>query len=287
MEASTSFTALDYIVIAILTLSTIFAFARGFIGSFLSLVGWAASIYLAYALYPQIKPYLDEKFSNHLLVLVSGHTVLLIGFLVLFGVFNMFATTAVTSMTKGIIDRSLGAAFGFVRGAMIVSFVYFIFITTLATFQGAESLDDQEKNAPNWVKKAKTYTMLKSGKEAVNNFIPDSFYKRMQEAYEDVSKKGLDERFVQNSIKKLSEKISKDKLNTINAGLEDDALTMSEEQLERKKLKEMYRAYMSEHQDSTAEIAFSDQEMARIKKIISTPEKAVKKNVDGDTGIVE
>jgi len=134
---------------------------------------------------------------------------------------------------KGLM-RSLGAAFGFIRGAMIISFVYFIFITTLATFQGQKASMIRRKNAPNWVKNAKTYTMLKSGKEAVNDFIPDSFYKRMQEAYEDVSKRGLDERFVQNSIKKLSEKISKDKLSTINAGLEDDALSMSEEQLERK-----------------------------------------------------
>ncbi|MFN8912473.1 MAG: CvpA family protein, partial [Alphaproteobacteria bacterium] len=154
----------DYIVIGVLALSTFLAFMRGFIGSLLSLVGWGLSIYLAYALFPYVQPYLEAKIKNPVIIIVVGHAALLIGLLVVFGIFNVIATTAVKGMTSGIIDRSLGAAFGVMRGGVIMSFLFFVVATSIGIFQGMDdSLSDE--SYPKWLSSSRSFIYMQDGSD--------------------------------------------------------------------------------------------------------------------------
>lgn len=266
---SSAFSTLDYIVLGVVIASTFFAFMRGFVGSFLSLTGWIISVYLSYLLYPQAQPFLEEKMKNPLLVLMMGHSVLLLGFLILFGIFNLIATTAVKGLTKGIIDRILGAGFGILRGAIIVSFVFLIATSSLAIFQGNKNGDDQSADdlSPQWLKDSQTYPMLKLGRDTLKDFIPNSFYERIQVVYDSVSKKSLDERFVETAIKKMSKNLSKEQKDKLDKATEEDILNMSIDDAENKKLGELLKLF--KEGDGSDKSSISKQDIHRIENLLS------------------
>jgi membrane protein required for colicin V production len=276
------FNTLDYVVFTIIIISTFFAIIRGFIGSFLSLAGWMASIYLAYYLFPQVKPLIEEKFhiTNQLVVLLGGHTVLLLAFLIIFGIFNVFAATAVSALTKGFFDRSLGAAFGIVRGALIVSFFFLITSTTLSVFHGKDDKNSKnDEQLPTWITKAQSYAYLKMGKAMLSEFIPDSFHSRIEETYADISKKSLDQRFLESSIDKLDKHLPNDVKQHLSTEKPDASLSMSQEDYELKHAQDLLDAYKVQGKEGV-----SADEIKRLEKIIDQyqskeghhPEEAVK-----------
>jgi membrane protein required for colicin V production len=232
---------LDYVVLGVVVISMFLAFIRGFVGSFLSLTGWILSIYLAYMIYPQVQPIFLEKVKNDLLVLIFGHSVLLLGFLIAFGLFNLAATVALKGLTKGIIDRMLGAGFGILRGGLIVSFVFFIATATIAVFQGNENDNDKslDDTAPDWLKTAQTYPMMKIGKNLLQDFIPTSFYERLHTISAKVSNKSLDERFLETALDKFSNNLTDEQKQQLHSETQDDILNMSVDEAEVKKLQKM------------------------------------------------
>ncbi len=270
---SSALNSIDYIVITVLFISTLFAFIRGFIGSFLSLTGWILSIYLAYLLFPQAEPFMKEKVSNPLLVLMFGHSALLLGFLILFGIFNAIATTAVKGLTKGIIDRILGAGFGIFRGAVIVTFVFSIAMSSLSILKGgnAEDISSAKDFTPETMKKAQVYPMLLQGQDMMKEFIPNTFYERIQVVFDSVSKKNLDERFVDSMMEKLSKDLSKDQLKDVDKSTEEDSLNMSIEEAEAKKLSELLKKYMEG--DDSSKTKITKQDIRRIENLISKNSK--------------
>ncbi len=274
---ATALNTLDYIVIGIVLVSTFFAFIRGFIGSFLSLTGWILSIYLSYLLFPQAQPFLEEKTKNPLLVLIFGHSILLLGFLIVFGIFNLVATTAVKGLTKGIIDRILGAGFGILRGSIIVSFFFLLYASSVAIFQGSNvdgEVKVDEDTTPKWLKSAQTYPMLKQGQNMLKEVIPNSFYERLQVVYDTVSKKTMDERFVENTMKKLSRTLSKDQKEQLEKEKNEDILTMSGEEVENKKLSELLKIY--NESDAKDKPQMSKQEMHRLENLLAKSMESVK-----------
>jgi membrane protein required for colicin V production len=265
------FTYLDYAVIAVLMLSTLFAFVRGFIGSFLSLAGWIIAIYLSYTLFPTIKPFLEEKMKSPVVILIAGHTVLLIGLLVIFGVLNVLATSAVKGMTAGIIDRSLGAAFGAIRGGIIVSFVFLIISTGIGIFNGVDNNVIPEEDAmPKWLSSSRSFPFMREGSQVLAGFIPDSFYERFQTVYDDISRKSMDERFVENSLQKLRKSLSPQEVKLIDSKLEESSLTQSSEEAKYSKLKELINVYESSkvEKDISGKRLLSGDELSRLRKII-------------------
>jgi membrane protein required for colicin V production len=273
-------TFLDYGVITIMVLSTLFAFIRGFIGSFLSLAGWALSIYLAYTMFPVIKPFLDEKIKSPIVVIVAGHTALLIGFLIAFGIINLICTSAVKGLTSGIIDRTLGGAFGAARGAIIVSFLFFVVATAVTIFNGDQQDNKGMKDdaMPKWLSSSKTYPFMKEGSEVLASVIPDSFYTRFQEMYDDISKKSMDERFVDTSIQKIRKTLNPKDIQDVDQQTDEAALTQSSEEAKYTKMKKILDTYEAKKDTmgKDGKTAVSDQEMDRLRKIIKSKETEIK-----------
>lgn len=290
MEAS-HFMTVDYVVLGIIGLSTLFAFIRGFIGSLFSLTGWILSIYLAYHFYPDIKPYLEPKIKNQIALLLAGHSLLLMGFLIFFGVFNLLATKAVKGMTSGIIDRILGAGFGVLRGAIIVSFFFFIVMSTLSIFHGFEKdgdadekikvalkktdknkdkSDAEDKIAPSWLKDSKSYPYLKEGRDILKDFIPDSFNQRIQVAIKDLTDKTTDERFIETAINKLDKTLTPKQQKELAAEANQDITNMTIEEAEQKKLGDLLRMYRENLADGKVkdDSTITDTDIKRIENIL-------------------
>lgn len=270
----------DYVVLAVVLCSTVFAFFRGFVGSFLSLTGWVLAIYLAYLLYPDIKPFIETKVKNHLVVLIAGHTVLLLVFLVGFGVLNLLVTTAVSPLTKGIIDRSLGAAFGITRGAIIVSFIFLVITTTIAVINGnpdEQKIDDD--TMPSWFTEAQSYKYLISGKNAIAEVIPDSFYKRVEDAYDDISKRTMDQRFIESASQKLAKQLPSDIRQKVDTQNQDSSLTMSDEQYENKRAQDLIEAYKDLKKAGGGDtMTISDDEIKRLEEAVAKRNASMPKN---------
>lgn len=304
MEAS-QFMTVDYVVLGIIGLSTLFAFIRGFIGSLFSLTGWILSIYLAYHFYPDVKPYLEPKIKNQIALLLAGHSLLLMGFLILFGVFNLLATKAVRGMTSGIIDRILGAGFGVLRGAIIVSFFFFFVMSTLSIFHGVEKdgdvdekikvalkktdknkdkADTDDKIAPKWLKDSKSYPYLKEGRDILKDFIPDSFNQRIQVAIKDLTDKTTDERFIETAINKLDKTLTKKQHEELLAEGNQDATNLSIEEAEQKKLGDLLRMYRENLADGKVkdDSTITDTDIKRIENILKNHDSV---KVDTDTSL--
>jgi len=270
----------DYAVLSIVLCSTVFAFFRGFVGSFLSLMGWVLAIYLSYRFYPDIKPFIEGKVKNQLVVLVGGHTVLLLIFLIAFGIVNLFVTTALAPLTKGIIDRSMGAAFGITRGAIIVSFIFLVITTTISVING--NPDEQkadDSTMPSWLTDAQTYKYMVTGRDNIAEVIPDSFYKRLEEAYEDISKRTMDQRLIDSVSQKLAKQLPADVKQKIDDQNQDSALTMSDEQLENKRAQDMIEAYKTLKKAGGSDtLTISDDEIKRLQDAISKRSASLPKN---------
>ena len=291
MEAS-QFMTVDYVVLGIIGLSTLFAFIRGFIGSLFSLTGWILSIYLAYHFYPDVKPYLEPKVKNQIALLLAGHSLLLMGFLIFFGVFNLLATKAVKGMTSGIIDRILGAGFGALRGAIIVSFFFFIVMSTLSIFHGFEKdsgdaddkikvalkktdkskdkSDADDKIAPKWLKDSKSYPYLKEGRDILKDFIPDTFNQRIQVAINDLTDKTPDEGFIETAMYKLAKTLTPKQQKELAAEGNQDLTNMTIEEAEQKKLSDLLRMYRENLADGKVkdDSTITDTDIKRIENIL-------------------
>lgn len=276
----------DYTVFTIVIVSMLFACVRGFIGSFLSFIGWILAIYLSYALYPDVSPYIENKIKNPLFVIVIGHSGLLICFLILFGILNLFATNAVKNFTMGATDRLLGLGFGLVRGALIATFFYLIIFTTFNIIHGTKANQDTksiDKNLPLWLTKAQTYPYLKQGKAILNEFIPDSFYQRIQVVYDDLSKKSMDERFTETMSQKLMDQLSPEQKKNIEESLDEAALSKSQKELDEIKIQKLldeYKKGTNEKNQGT----ISEQEIQHLEEAINKQKSndQINQNDQGD-----
>lgn len=267
---------LDYAVIAIVVISTLFAFIRGFIGSFLSLVGWVVSIYLAYVCFPMVEPYIAAKVKSPIVVIIIGHALILIACLIAFGIFNIVATTAVKGLTSGIFDRTLGAAFGLFRGGIIVSFIFFVVYTSVTIFSGNNQDQQAEDTLPKWLTGAKSYGMLKEGSNILASFIPDSFYDRFKQMSEEITKKTLDDRFMDTAIAKMRKALTPKDLATIEEKAKEESLVQSNEEARISKAEDIMKAYQKRSSSLDNKDKLSKEEMNRLTDIINAKKVELK-----------
>jgi membrane protein required for colicin V production len=113
-------TALDIAVVAVLALSTAFAFARGVVRELVAIASWIAGLVAgvryaddAAALFGSldVAPAVRE---------VLAFMMILIATLIAGALVAWIARGAVRAIGLGFVDRLLGAAFGLVRGALFV-----------------------------------------------------------------------------------------------------------------------------------------------------------------------
>lgn len=163
--ANTALNTVDYLVIGVLFLSAILAFARGFVREALSLVSWVGAAAAAFLAFPHIRPLARQSISFALLadgVALVGVFVLALMVLTLIGarLAEMIRGTALNA-----IDRSLGVFFGVARGAVLICVAYLFLIWLLPT-GNAES-------QPAWLRDSRTRPMVEQGALWLRGFIPD------------------------------------------------------------------------------------------------------------------
>jgi membrane protein required for colicin V production len=113
-------TSFDAVVIAVLTLSTLLAFARGVVRELIALVAWVAGIAGALALTPLVGGWLPEFGGFPWLRYLIAFTAIVIGALVAGAMVAWPLSRAIRAAGLGFVDRFLGGVFGLARGLLLV-----------------------------------------------------------------------------------------------------------------------------------------------------------------------
>ena len=111
---------LDWILLAVLAGSMVLGAVRGLVSEVLSLAGWVAAFVAAQWLAPRAAVWLPMGQASEVLRYVAGFAVVFVG--VAFGcaLLSWLVRKAIEAVGLRPVDRVLGAAFGLLRGAVIV-----------------------------------------------------------------------------------------------------------------------------------------------------------------------
>ncbi|BAU23953.1 colicin V production protein [Caldimicrobium thiodismutans] len=164
----------DFLALGFIAYFVIRGLLSGFIKNFFSLVGMLVAFLYSGWLSLKLKPYIAH-FINHpkgqllisflLAFLLIYITFLLLGFVIVL---------ALKTMHISLGDRILGALFGFIKGALFTTFLYFLIVIPFPPAR--ESLD-----------RALTYPVVNTTTKVLVRFIPQSwieFIKRSRKYYE-------------------------------------------------------------------------------------------------------
>ncbi len=164
----------DLAVIAVIVLSSIFAFARGFVREALSIVAWvgaaAITLYAFKSVYLIVIRFVTTPLLADLIVGAGLFVISLVVLTILTGYLARFVQSSALSP----IDRTLGLIFGLARGVLFVSLAYLMLDISLPP-----------NDRPPWIKEAKSERFLAKGSDILRAALPESLQVKSAAAADD------------------------------------------------------------------------------------------------------
>lgn len=165
---------LDLGVVAVIGLSAIFAFARGFVREALSIVAWVGAAFVTFYIYANVETAVEPMVHNPLLSGLIGIAGTFIVCLIILTIVTGIAARGVRSTGLSPIDRTLGFVFGLVRGAFILSLAYLMLDMV------------QPNDRPEWLRDAKSAPYLEQGANLIRGFLPEQWRTKSAAAADEV-----------------------------------------------------------------------------------------------------
>ena len=152
----------DLAVLGVIALSSIFAFARGFVREALSIVAWVGAALITLYGFTHVYGFVVRFVTTPLLAdLVAGAGLFVISLIVL-TILTGYLARFVQSSALSPIDRTLGLIFGVARGVFLVSLAYLVLDISLP-----------QNDRPGWIKQAKSEPFLAQGAELLRGALPE------------------------------------------------------------------------------------------------------------------
>lgn len=155
-------TAGDILVILVILLSGALAFARGFVREALSIAAWVGAALITVFLLPLASPLVRDLIDNELVADFISGVLIFITALVGLSVGGHFATKAIRDSALNMLDRSLGLVFGLLRGVILLSLGYMLFVWLVP--------DDDDH--PDWFSEARTLPLVEEAAEILQIIVP-------------------------------------------------------------------------------------------------------------------
>lgn len=132
----------DIVIIIILSYSLIRGLFRGIIKELSSIVGVIAGFYAAYTYHPELAHILSKWISATPYLNILGFLILFCVIFIIISILGLIIKYILNIAYLGWLDRIFGAAFGIVKGMLIVA-VLFIMITTFLPKESSLIKDSQ------------------------------------------------------------------------------------------------------------------------------------------------
>jgi membrane protein required for colicin V production len=143
------FTVVDAVVLGVIVLSAVLAYARGLVRELLSILGWIGAAVAAFVFAPALEPLMREVpvlrdiigTSCELGVLAAFAAVFAVA-LILFSVFTPLLAGAVANSALGPVDQGLGFLFGVARGVLLALIALLVYEQVLGGTGGLAAVDE-------------------------------------------------------------------------------------------------------------------------------------------------
>jgi membrane protein required for colicin V production len=113
----------DLLILAVLVVSVVSAFVKGFLVEVFSLAGVILGLFLAAANYGGLAPWVLHVVQNHEVANLIAFLLIALLVMVLAGLVGRLLRGLLRGVGLGIVDRLLGAAFGLIKGCVVVTLV--------------------------------------------------------------------------------------------------------------------------------------------------------------------
>ncbi len=128
------FTIVDAGVTAIVILSGILAYSRGFVREVLAIAGWVAAAVVGFIFAPQAEPLIQQipvvgefLIESCELSIIASFAVVATAALIVVSIFAPLFSGAVQRSAIGGIDQGFGFLFGLLRGVVLIAVAYFVY----------------------------------------------------------------------------------------------------------------------------------------------------------------
>ncbi|MCW5599356.1 MAG: CvpA family protein [Nitrosomonas sp.] len=116
-------TIFDYVVLGIVSVSVLLSITRGVVREIVSLLGWVIAFFVASHYAANFEPLLPQTIKDDSVRMLIVFVMTFFAALVATMIISMVLSKLVRSVGLGLIDRILGAVFGFARGVLVVLFI--------------------------------------------------------------------------------------------------------------------------------------------------------------------
>ena len=113
-------TTVDWIFSAVLVLSMLLGALRGLVYEVLSVLGWAVSFYAAQYFAPQVASWLPLQSSSETVRYAAAFVLVFVASLFAAGLIAFLGKKLMAAIGLRPVDRTMGAAFGVVRGVILL-----------------------------------------------------------------------------------------------------------------------------------------------------------------------
>lgn len=147
-------TILDYIYVAIILASTVWATIRGGVYETIATLSWVVAAMSARFASPYLDGLLQKWFDlpdSTVITLIASYFIVFFVILVIVGFINQKIREKIQDSFLSVTDRTLGVVFGIVRSVVLMGFVYWGILWYYS---------DMPRGLPNWVVNARTRPVM-------------------------------------------------------------------------------------------------------------------------------
>ena len=165
---------LDLVVIAVIVLSGLFAFARGFVKEALSVAAWIGAALAALYTLPHAAPIAARFLPKGAVSEAAAAIAVFVVALIVLSLVTSAISRRVKASSLSAVDRTLGLIFGLARGVVLVCLAYIALAWALPG-----------KDQPRWIVEARTLPFLESGAERLRALVPAGYREKAAARVED------------------------------------------------------------------------------------------------------
>ncbi|MCC6002508.1 MAG: CvpA family protein [Pararhodobacter sp.] len=176
-----AFTLVDGAVAAVIVISAILAYARGFLREALAILGWVVAAVAAFMLAPVAEPYMREipvvgpiLGDSCELTVIAAFAAVFAVVLVLVALFTPVFSSLVRNSALGGLDQGFGFFFGVLRGIVLVAVALIVYERAVPA--GTVAMIDNSRSAAVFVRV----------QEAITDAVPEDAPNWIVQRYEDL-----------------------------------------------------------------------------------------------------